>query len=453
MEKQEKTSGNSLSRFVSRRTIKNAGATISLLLLSNSFTAQNNASYNLNTVPIKGASNSAFGSGALVSNTGTGNTANGYSTLFSNTIGFGNTAMGDRALYATTNGYNNTGTGAFSLYNNTTGVANTAFGNHSLYSNVSGYCNTATGEGTLHSNTLGNNNFAGGAYSLYYNTVGSYNTAIGYAAGTTYGVGGYNNTTAIGYGALVTASDQVRIGNSSVTSIGGYQAWSNVSDQRVKKDIEENVPGLSFINKLRPVTYHLNANAIAALSNIPEIPGMKREKISVSPMLHTGLIAQEVEKAADDLGYEFSGVDKPKNKDDLYGLRYAEFTVPLIKAVQELSKENEEMKKELKELKELIKNNSTIGITDPAGMEQSELYQNVPNPFNQSTSIGYTVSSSAKKAVLTISSTDGRKMKEYNVNGKGTVEISAGELSAGVYIYALIVDGKMIASRKITLTQ
>ena len=34
-------------------------------------------------------------------------------------------------------------------------------------------------------------------------------------------------------------------------------------------------------------------------------------------------------------GYDFSGVDKPKNDKDFYGLRYAEFTVPLVKAVQE----------------------------------------------------------------------------------------------------------------------
>ena len=34
-------------------------------------------------------------------------------------------------------------------------------------------------------------------------------------------------------------------------------------------------------------------------------------------------------------GVDFSGVDKPKNDTDQYGLRYAEFVVPLVKAVQE----------------------------------------------------------------------------------------------------------------------
>jgi len=55
----------------------------------------------------------------------------------------------------------------------------------------------------------------------------------------------------------------------------------------------------------------------------------------------TGFIAQEVEQAARSVGYDFSGVDTPDNENDYYGLRYAEFVVPLVKAVQELTGQNE----------------------------------------------------------------------------------------------------------------
>jgi hypothetical protein len=34
-----------------------------------------------------------------------------------------------------------------------------------------------------------------------------------------------------GYNAFATASNQARIGNSSVTGIGGYAAWTNLSDK------------------------------------------------------------------------------------------------------------------------------------------------------------------------------------------------------------------------------
>ena len=48
-----------------------------------------------------------------------------------------------------------------------------------------------------------------------------------------------------------------------------------------------------------------------------------------------------MEKAAKSLNYDFSGVDAAKNDKDLYGLRYSDFVVPLVKAVQELSKIND----------------------------------------------------------------------------------------------------------------
>ena len=76
---------------------------------------------------------------------------------------------------------------------------------------------------------------------------------------------------------------------------------------------------------------------------------------------YTGFIAQEVEAAAQELGYDFSGVDKPKSEDDFYGLRYAEFVVPLVKGMQEQQElikaqqaEIEAFKAEIKEMKVLI---------------------------------------------------------------------------------------------------
>src|SRR6185436_1225671 len=68
-------------------------------------------------------------------------------------------------------------------------------------------------------------------------------------------------------------------------------------------------------------------------------------------VVYTGFAAQDVEKAAKELNYDFSGVDAARNEKDLYGLRYAEFVVPLVKAVQELSKKNDDLQKQISELK------------------------------------------------------------------------------------------------------
>jgi hypothetical protein len=66
-------------------------------------------------------------------------------------------------------------------------------------------------------------------------------------------------------------------------------------------------------------------------------------------------VAQEVEAAAKKSGYDFSGIDAPKNKNDFYGLRYAEFVVPLVKGMQEQQQMILELKKEIEELKKKIK--------------------------------------------------------------------------------------------------
>ena len=65
-----------------------------------------------------------------------------------------------------------------------------------------------------------------------------------------------------------------------------------------------------------------------------------------------------MERAAKDARYDFSGVGVPKNGNDLYSLRYSDFVVPLVKAVQELSQQNvqqqlinEQQQKQIDELK------------------------------------------------------------------------------------------------------
>jgi len=322
------------------------------------------------TVYWEATNNTAFGSKALYSNTtGYSNTATGLNALYSNTTGHSNTATGLNALYSNTTGDYNTATGYRALYSNTTGASNTATGLNALHYNTMGHSNTATGWEALLHNTTGSNNTASGYWALYNMTTGNYNTAIGrealynntggssntaigYAA---YFNGIYSNSTAIGAGTNITANAQVRLGNSSVTSIGGYANWTNVSDARFKTDVQEDVPGLEFIKKLRPVTYHLDMDAIAKFNHTPDSLRLKDAERQKAAMIQTGFIAQEVEQAAQSLGYDFSGVDKPKNENDYYGLRYAEFVVPLVKAMQEQQKTIEQQQKEIDELKSLVK--------------------------------------------------------------------------------------------------
>ena len=144
------------------------------------------------------------------------------------------------------------------------------------------------------------------------------------------------------------------------SSIGGQVGWSTLSDERIKFDIQNNVPGLAFINKLSPVTYQYNIDK----ENILLEAKMAKEnnwagKYDIQKIRFSGFLAQEVETAAKSIGYEFSGVDKPSDSNSLYALRYSDFVVPIVKSIQELSllvedlqKQNRELKQELNLLKQ-----------------------------------------------------------------------------------------------------
>ncbi|MEZ4805385.1 MAG: tail fiber domain-containing protein [Bacteroidia bacterium] len=331
-----------------------------------------------------GGYNTATGSFSLYNNTsGVYNNAFGYQTLYNNTSGSYNSAIGINALNNNTTGSNNNAMGWGALRNNTNGTYNTAIGTGALSASTTGIANTAIGWGALQSNTAGTENSAYGHQSLRDNTTGSYNVGYGYNTLINNTSGGYNTaigfwanvsvgnlfySTAIGYNAYNTASNQVRIGSSNVNSIGGWAGWSNFSDIRVKKDIQANVPGLAFISQLRPVTYYLDMDAIAQFHNTPDSLRVRELEMAKAQTLQTGFIAQEVEKSALSLGYDFSGVDKPQNDKDMYSLRYAEFTVPLVKAVQELDSLNSAQNKEIETLnnnnaaleQNIIKLNHTI---------------------------------------------------------------------------------------------
>jgi hypothetical protein len=121
----------------------------------------------------------------------------------------------------------------------------------------------------------------------------------------------------VGNNAICHQSNQVVIGNSSVTSIGGYDNWTDFSaDKNFSLNVNNNVPGLDFILKLHPVTYRAD---IPRLSAFLEEGGQleKSGKISQPFLLkaiqrtgesvisYSGFMAQNKEAAG--YGYEFSG--------------------------------------------------------------------------------------------------------------------------------------------------
>ena len=174
-------------------------------------------------------SNTAFGNGALVSNTpnggnnGTYNVALGTGAMGVNTTGYSNLAIGAYALYYN-NGNYNVAIGGSALQSNTSGSQNMAIGGYSLYLNQTGIKNTAIGTSALQ-NSRDNYNTAIGNFSGYNITYASSNTLVGFQAGSGITTGSNNTIIAdTGYagsgGGITTGNNNLIIAQNNGNTTG-----------------------------------------------------------------------------------------------------------------------------------------------------------------------------------------------------------------------------------------
>ena len=261
---------------------------------------------------IGGSNNVANGYQALYTNEdGNYNVANGYQALYTNEDGNYNVANGYQALHDNSGGNYNVANGTEALYANTTGNDNTANGYKALITNISGHSNVATGRSALQNNTIGDYNTANGPYALasniggsnntangrsalYFNTAGVKNVAIGYEAGlnsmgsynTFLGAGtngNYTTSTAIGYGAQITASNQIMLGTSneqvkvpgSIRMSGATYADGGLYVSGTVSGITQTHVGLGSVNNTsdayKPVSY-AQATALALKATLASSP-------------------------------------------------------------------------------------------------------------------------------------------------------------------------------------
>ena len=204
-------------------------------------------------------------------------------------------------------------------------------------------------------------------HSAYF---GQYSTMLG--ANTRPSANNDENSIAVGYDVTGHGANTAVIGNSSVTQIDpssdrgcnlGQVSFefdavhcvsvTEVSDERLKEQIEDTTLGVDFIKRLRPVSYKFKDRAAEYETGTQTIRNENGEEVEEpvqilkQPALthtrkHQGLIAQEVKQVLDDIGMDsadFGGyVDgNISGNGDRYALRYQQFISPLIKAVQELT--------------------------------------------------------------------------------------------------------------------
>jgi hypothetical protein len=185
--------------------------------------------------PNSAAYSIAIGAQALaINNVGSKNIAIGYAAMGNNTAGESNVALGFNALYANSTGSVNTALGGSTLSSNTTGHHNTAVHTDAAVHNTTGNFNVGVGYDAYHFNTTGGGQTAIGYQSLYGCTTGNTNIGLGFQSGVACTTGSNNifiganadtsdgtisNAIAIGLNVTASASNQIKIGNSSHVSL------------------------------------------------------------------------------------------------------------------------------------------------------------------------------------------------------------------------------------------
>lgn len=186
--------------------------------------------------------------------------------------------------------------------------------------------------------TESNNTLIGAYCFLNADSASGQNTGLGRSAGSTTTTG--HNVTCIGYNAnasSATVSDQITLGDSSVNTLRcAATTITAVSDARDKTNVLDLEVGLDFLNHLRPVRFDWDS----------------RDGSKVG-MPDTGFLAQELEQAQKDAGVHVPQLVMNDNEDKLEA-SYAKLLPAMVKAIQELSAENDALNKRLEKLEALV---------------------------------------------------------------------------------------------------
>ena len=294
------------------------------------------------------------------------------------------------------------------------------------------------------------------------NATSGYNYGVfGVLSGTADGAGVYGSTTAEENGIDVGGRYAGFFrGNVYTSGILTAREITTLSDYRLKRNIQsiqsnddsplENLMNLNVVkynyadieNAMQASSRELQDTAHATMT-------VQTDELSLaeSAETHYGLIAQELQAIYPELVKEGRG--------GYLTINYIEIIPLLINSIQELKSEVDFLRENSAAI--LHAPTTRNADTDITNVEVTEcaLYQNTPNPFTENTLIRVDVTENAVKADLYVYNMNGEQVAEFAIDGRGetNVVIDGGCLSAGMYLYALVVDSKVIDTKRMILTK
>lgn len=414
------------------------------------------------------AASTGYGVYATGGTTGVYGSGSSYGVYGFSSSGYGVTgSSGYIGVYGTGSSYGLYGSGgtygayangtSYGVYGKTSsgyGVAGISTSGYGLYGSSSsswgivGYgVNGIYGSGT---SGYGVQGVSGSNWAVYGNGyIGTYGngTYVGaWGNGTSYGLVGYGGP----YGVWATGTSWGGYFQGNVYSTGTYQG----SDKKLKKNIREFTDAMGIINRLKPREYEFRHDG-------------DFDQMKLPAGNHYGLIAQEVEEVLPNL-VKTSRLERPSAKtpdslngdsnqkpemNDFKALNYTELIPIMIKAIQELDKENKELKSQVATLTQTLSQYTKTSV-GPA-VSEAALIQNYPNPFTKSTVIAFRLPKETSVANMVVTETGSGKIIRTIPLSAGTsrLTLDAASLAAGVYSYSLYIDGKNVDTKQMIITK
>ena len=208
----------------------------------------------------------------------------------------------------------------------------------------------------------------------------------------------------------------------------------------------------SKLTQLLPVQYHLETPIMTASlegDTATTVHTMSAIEIQRFQKPHYGLVASELREVLPELVYE--------GQNGELCINYIEMIPLLVESIKEL-------KAEIATLQSgnnggIVVMSRAIGdatsVKEATALTIPMLKQNNPNPFTENTVIEYTLPESVQTANIYIYDMNGSQIEQITLTerGESSITVNGGQLSAGMYLYSLIADGKVIDTKRMILTK
>lgn len=207
---------------------------------------------------------------------------------------------------------------------------------------------------------------------------------------------------------------------------------------------EELETGISM-SKETGLTKNIETSDLEALDT-ENIGVTAKSDVETEMVKHYGLDGEQLKTTFPELVVE----DSQGN----YHINYSEMVPLLLQSIRELKAELEELKSD-KDIIATKKAKATSIESETESTDIVRMSQNTPNPFSESSVITLNIPKDTKNAAIYIYDLSGKQVKNIIIDKRGETDITvyASDLTEGMFVYSLVVDGTVAATRRMIVVR